>query len=140
MVRTDYFNGLFDDLPPAPVTHVTHRQTDCVTTNAETVTRKNSDLADPLPTLRTLRTKPDEAEHKEAIAEHLAERAAIMEYAAGLPREQAEAEARRITHAYRYRLHGDEGGGIYITSSNLQAARAALLKRYGSRLAVVVRA
>ena len=75
--------------------------------------------------------------HPEAIAEHLAERAAIMEYDGGLPREQAEAEARRITHAYRYKLHGNSGGGTYITSGDLEAARAALLKRYGDRLALV---
>ena len=86
---------------------------------------------------RMSRTKTDEAEQNEAIAEAINERAAILEYDAGLSRPEAEAEARRMTHAYRYKLHSNEGGGVYITSGDLEAARAALLKRYGDRLALV---
>jgi hypothetical protein len=42
---------------------------------------------------------------------------------------------------YRYRLHGNEGAGIYITDQfDLERARDALLMRYGDRLAVVMRA
>ena len=129
-MRTDYFDGLFDGLPPAPVTHVTHRQTDCVTTNPESITIKNSDLAESLRTLRTLRTEKDNSQLDEAAE-------AIAERDAGLPREQAETEAQRITHAYRYRLHGNDGGGIYITPGDLEAARRELVKRYGDRLALV---
>jgi hypothetical protein len=40
-------------------------------------------------------------------------------------------------YVYRFKLHGNEGGGTYITSGDLETARAALLKRYGDRLALV---
>jgi hypothetical protein len=88
--------------------------------------------------LLTERERQTEIEAAESIGEHLAERAAIMEFDGGLPREQAEVEARRISNVYRFRLHGNEGGGTYITSGDLEAARAALLQRYGSRLVAVV--
>lgn len=41
-------------------------------------------------------------------------------------------------HAYRFRLHNGEGGGTYISEGDLATAHAALLKRYGLRLALVV--
>jgi len=41
-------------------------------------------------------------------------------------------------HVYHFRLHGGEGGGLYITDEPaLDRARDCLLQRYGSRLAVV---
>jgi len=44
-------------------------------------------------------------------------------------------------HPYRFRLHGDEGGGVYLTDEpNLDKARDNLLDRYGERLAMVVKA
>ena len=67
-MRTDYFDGLFDGLPPAPVTHVTHRQTDCVTTNPASITTKNSDLEESLRTLRTLRTEIDNSRKEASLS------------------------------------------------------------------------
>ena len=135
-MKADYFS----DLLPASVTHVTQRKNDCVTPETDSATQKNSDLDDASRMSRMSRTKTDEAEQNEAIAEAINERAAILEYDAGLSRPEAEAEARRMTHAYRYKLHNNEGGGVYITSGDLETARAALLKRYGARLALVAKA
>ena len=110
-MRTDYFNGLFDDLPPAPVTHVTHRQTDCVTRETHSATSENNVLGDTLRTLRTLRTKPDNTGNETAT---------------------------RKNTAYHFRLHNGGGGGTYLTTAgDLEAARRELLKRYGDRLALV---
>ena len=42
-------------------------------------------------------------------------------------------------HVYRFRLIGNEGGGLYITGEpSLDRARDCLLMRYGDRLALVV--
>ena len=77
--------------------------------------------------------QPSQPSTPEAIAEHLAERAAIMEYDGGLPREQAEAEARRSTarlplqaarECRRRNLH-------YIRRPGSRTR--ALLKRYGDQ-------
>ncbi len=44
-------------------------------------------------------------------------------------------------HAYKFKLHNGEGGGIYLTdSADVEAARGELLVTYGERLALVVRA
>ena len=50
-------------------------------------------------------------------------------------------DSRPMRYSYRFRLHGGEGGGLYLTDAHgLERARDSLLKRYGDRLAVVVRA
>jgi hypothetical protein len=47
-------------------------------------------------------------------------------------------DSRHRCYSYRFRLHNNEGGGIYITDAgNLETARWELLKRYGDRLALV---
>ena len=52
----------------------------------------------------------------------------------------APSDSRPKRYSYRFRLHGNEGGGLYITDdANLERARGSLLKRYGRRLAVLVR-
>ena len=47
-------------------------------------------------------------------------------------------DTRPRRHSYRFRLHGNEGGGLYLTDEpNLERARDCLLMRYGARLALV---
>jgi len=44
-------------------------------------------------------------------------------------------------YAYRFRLHNNEGGGVVLTDEpTLDKARDSLAKRYGDRLALVVKA
>ena len=50
-------------------------------------------------------------------------------------------DSRAQRYSYRFRLCGNEGGGLYLTDDgNLERVRDCLLMRYGSRLAVVGRA
>ena len=64
----------------------------------------------------------------EAMRQHKAELLALL-------------DTRPRRHSYRFRLHGNEGGGLYLTDEpNLERARDCLLMRYGSRLALVARA
>ena len=47
-------------------------------------------------------------------------------------------ESRPRRYSYRFRLHADEGAGIYITDeADLEHARDCLARRYGDRLALV---
>jgi len=64
----------------------------------------------------------------EAMRQHKAELLALL-------------DTRPRRHSYRFRLHGNEGAGLYITdTASLEQARDCLLMRYGARLAVVTRA
>lgn len=80
-------------------------------------------------------SQPDKAA-EENIAEHLAERAAIMEYDGGLPREQAEAEAQRNLKVYRYRLRELPNSDLILIApgTSLDEAREGLRRRFGNRL------
>ena len=82
------------------------------------------------------RAKQAANQHDEAIAEHLAERAAIMEYDGGLPREQAETEARRALRVFKYRItDGPDSWLILIAPGcDLEEARKSLQRRFGKRL------
>ena len=64
--------------------------------------------------------------------------------AVGHPRESVNFTpscSRPRRYSYRFKLHNDEGGGLYITdTANLEQARDCLLMRYGARLALVARA
>jgi hypothetical protein len=131
-MRTDYF----DDLLPVGVTHVTHQKKDCVTPEAGRETYKNSDLAEASRMSRTSRAKKRITEHNEAIAEHLEERAAIMEYDGALPREKAETEARKALRVFEYKLTDNPDAWLVLIAPgcNLEEARESLRMRFGSRL------
>ena len=50
-------------------------------------------------------------------------------------------DSRPRRYTYRFRLHSNEGGGLYLTDeADLERARDSLLKRYGERLVLVARA
>jgi len=74
--------------------------------------------------------------HPEAIAEHLAERAAIQEYDGGLTREQAEIEARRTLRVYEYRLTDNPDTWLVLIAPGCDLAEAQrnLRARFGNRL------
>ncbi len=76
-------------------------------------------------------THPD----PENIIEYTEERAAILEYDAGMPRTEAEKEAVRRA-IMKFRLVENEGGGTLIGAQGdtLQDLRDALKRRYGDRL------
>lgn len=67
----------------------------------------------------------------------------VQQEAAG---DQIRPDAERIEDtarhfAYRFRLHGAEGGGTFISpSATLEEARAELLRVYGGKLALVAKA
>ena len=112
LVRTDYFNGLFDDLragtllpllPPANATGNTG--------NAERNKRKTMSYGIRYQRYHCYQKKPDNTGNETAT---------------------------RKNTAYHFRLHNGGGGGTYITTAgDLEAARRELLKRYGDRLALV---
>ena len=131
-MRTDYF----DDLLPASVTHVTQPETERVTPETEKVTSETNHLTEVSRTSRMSRTKTGNTEHNEAIAEHLAERAAIQEYDGGLTREQAEAEARRTLRVFEYRLTDKPDTWLVLIGPgcDLIEATESLRGRFGKRL------
>jgi hypothetical protein len=131
-MRIDYF----DDLLPGGVTRVTHQKKDCVTPETDSATSKNSGLTDASRMSRMSRTKTGNTEHNEAIAEHLAERAAIQEYDGGLTRKQAEAEARRALRVFEYRLTENPDSWLVLIAPgcDLDEARESLRQRFGNRL------
>jgi hypothetical protein len=50
----------------------------------------------------------------------------------------APSDSRPRRYSYRFRLHGNEGGGLYLSDDgNLERVRDCLARRYGSRLALV---
>lgn len=70
------------------------------------------------------------------MTEYLEERAPIMEYDGGLPREQAEKQARRALRVYEYRLTDNPETWLakIDPGSNLETATTYLHRRYGARL------
>jgi hypothetical protein len=78
-------------------------------------------------------------EHEKAIREHLEERAAIQEYDGGLPREQAEAEARRNLKVFEFRLSDDPAAWCVMIAPGctLEGVTQDLRDRYGERLLAV---
>ena len=131
-MRTDYF----DDLLPDSVTCVTSQKNEYVTLEAGKVTNKNSDLGEVSRVSRLSRVKTGNTEHNEAIREHLEERAAIMEYDGGLPREQAEHEARRALRVFHYRLTDNPKSSLVLIlpGCDLNEATKRLHVRFGERL------
>ena len=131
-MRTDYF----DDLLPGGVTRVTHQKKDCVTPETDSATSKNSELAEASRVSRMSRARTGNTEHNEAAREHLEERAAIMEYDGGLPRKQAEHEARRALRVFHYRLTDNPESSLVLISPgcDLDEATKSLQVRFGERL------
>jgi hypothetical protein len=82
------------------------------------------------------RAKQAATRHTEAIAEYLAERAAIQEYDGGLTRKQAETEARRTLRVFEYRLTDNPDSWLVLIApgSDLIEAQKGLQDRFGSRL------
>lgn len=82
-----------------------------------------------------------EVEYQEAIREHLAERAAIMEFDGGLTKEQAEAEAQRALRVYEYRLaEGPDTWLVMITPGcDLGQATRACHNTFGTDRVLEVR-
>ena len=111
-MKTNYFDGLFDDLPE-PVTHVTQPENDCVTPETVSVTSENSDLSEPLRTLRTLRTETGNTGQ----------------------------ETQRTLKAYHYRLRDCPASElVYIApGTSLAEATEGLRARFGDRLIDVKR-
>jgi len=130
-MRTDYF----DDLLPDSVTCVTPQKNEYVTPEAGKVTTKNSNLGEASRVSRLSRVKTGDTEHNEAIREHLEERAAIMEYDGGLPRDKAETEARRTLRVFEYKLADNPGAWLVLIAPGceLDEARESLRRRFGSR-------
>ncbi len=134
-MRTDYFDVFAPD-----VTSVTTAKAQVVTPDKCESNPDNNDFREALPVLPTLPEIRNNAGHDEAaeenIAEHLRERAAILEFDAGLPREQAEAEARRNMRAYRYRLREMPHTDLIMIApgTSLDEARECLQRRFGTRL------
>ena len=61
----------------------------------------------------------------EAMRQHKAELLALL-------------DTRPRRYSYRFRLHGNEGGGLYLTDEpNMERVRDCLARRYGDRLALV---
>lgn len=82
------------------------------------------------------KAKQATSEHSEAIAEHMAERAAIQEYDGGLTRKQAQREARRTLRVYEYRLIDNPDTWLVLIAPgcDLVEAQQGLRDRFGSRL------
>ena len=80
-------------------------------------------------------------EHPDAVTEYLEERAAIMEYDGGLPREQAEAEARRALRVYEYRLVDNPDAWLVMIapSCDLGQANMTCYNKFGSDRVIAVR-
>jgi hypothetical protein len=82
------------------------------------------------------REQKTEIDAQEAIEEHLGERAAIMEFDGGLPRDQAETEARRALQVFKYRITDSPDSWLVLIAPgcDLDDARESLRRRFGSRL------
>jgi hypothetical protein len=134
-VRTDYFDVFAPD-----VTGVTTAKTHVVTPDKCESNPDNNDFREVLPVLPMLPIKSDNTGYDEAaaenIADHLCERAAILEFEAGAPREQAEAEARRNMQAYLYRLREMPRTHLIMIApgTSLDEAWEGLRLRFGARL------
>ncbi len=75
------------------------------------------------------------AEVMESIQEGIEERAAIMEHEAGLPREQAEAQAMAAMFVYEYRLtDGPRWLPLLAPGRDLANVERSLRDRFGTRL------
>ena len=72
------------------------------------------------------KAKQATTEHSEAIAEHLAERAAIQEYDGGLTRKQAEAEARRTLRVFEYRLTDNPDAWLVMIAPGCELGQATM--------------
>jgi hypothetical protein len=83
---------------------------------------------------------------RDDIAGHLAERAAIQEHDGGLPRAEAERQARGAMRVYRYRLAdappwapGEQWLTLLAPGCDLAEARRALELRHGAERVLEVR-
>jgi hypothetical protein len=134
-VRTDYF----DIFALRCVTTVTSAKLQLVTPKNAGSERKSSNLQEVLPALPLLPEKTDNTKHDEAIAEHLAERAAIMEYDGGLSRDQAESEARKALRVFEYQITDNPGSWLTMIAPGctLEEAAGSLRVRYRERLLAV---
>lgn len=90
-------------------------------------------------TLERAKQAPSPAD--KAITEHLAERAAIMEYDGELDRDVAEAEARRELRIYEYRLTDNPSAWLVMITPgcNLEQAITTCNNKFGSDRIIEVR-
>lgn len=84
---------------------------------------------------RVARSAHDKSDPTEAIREHLDVRAAIMEHDGGLPRQEAERQARAACRMYEYRLTDSPSWLVLIAPGcDLAEANHELLDRFPGRL------